>query len=239
MSIHDRIEKYLEGVNVNYDKEMQSHVNSWKKSNKRPSILLHSCCAPCSTYSLEYLSKDADITIYFSNSNIYPRSEYQRRSTAQKEFIDDFNKNTNNDVKYIEGEYKPNDFIEMVHENKLEAEPEGGKRCTACFDMRLDKVANLAQELNYDYFATALSLSPHKNSQVVNAVGFEVQKIYNVGYLPADFKKQGGYHRSVEMCKEYDVYRQCYCGCIFAAKDQGVDLKKINKEALEFLKERE
>lgn len=235
--MHEKIKKYLDGQKVNYDVELRKHMSKWNHTNKRPRILLHSCCAPCSTYSLEYLSQDADITIYYSNSNIYPRSEYQRRALVHRNFVKQFNERNHTDVKFIEADYKPNEFIEMVMENNLQNEKEGGKRCTACFDMRLDEAAQVAKEGGFDYFGTALSLSPHKNSQVVNAVGFEVQKIYDVDFLPSDFKKKGGYYRSVEMCDEYDIYRQCYCGCIFAAKDQGVDLKEINKEALKFLKE--
>lgn len=235
MTIHERIEAYLQGDKVNYDLELERHVKNWHHDEKKPRILLHSCCAPCSTYSLERLSHDADITIFFSNSNIYPRNEYYRRAQVQKEFIDQFNLKNNTDVKYIEAEYKPNEFVKMVRENNLEQEREGGKRCTACFDMRLEEVAKAALEYEFDYFGTALTLSPHKNSQVVNAVGYEVQKIYNVSFLPSDFKKRGGFYRSVEMCDEYDIYRQCYCGCVFAARDQGIDLVEINRQAKEAL----
>lgn len=237
MSIHEKIEKYLSKDKVNYDSEMLKHVESWKKEGKRPQVLLHSCCAPCSTYSLEYLSQDADITLYYYNPNIYPKSEYDRRALVQKNFIDDFNRKTGNKVKFLEAAYEPKKFMDMVLESGLESEREGGSRCTACFNLRLDGVARMADEMGFDYFGTALTLSPHKNSQIVNAVGFEVQEIYKTQFLPADFKKKGGFFRSVEMCEEYDVYRQCYCGCIFAAKDQGVDLKEVNKEALAFLKE--
>ena len=117
----------------------------------------------------------------------------------------------------------------------LEKEVEGGARCRVCYDYRLDKVAQKAVELDFDYFGSALTISPHKNSQVINQVGLEVQSLYTTHYLPSDFKKNGGYQRSVEMCHEYDVYRQCYCGCVFAAKAQGVNLSKIRREALEFL----
>ena len=235
MDMHEKIQSYLKGDKSNYDLELQKIVKTWKIENKRPTILLHSCCAPCSTYSLEVLCVDADVTVYFSNSNIYPRVEYQRRAQVQKKFIDDFNLKTSNSVQFIEAPYKPNEFIEMVIEKKLEKEPEGGKRCTACFDMRLDDVAKKAQEMGFDYFASALSISPHKNSQVVNAVGYEVQKVYDVAFLPSDFKKRGGFYRSVEMCEEYDVYRQCYCGCVFSARDMGIDLREITKDAKAYL----
>lgn len=235
MTIHERIESYLQGEKVNYDVELEKHVENWHVDQVKPRILLHSCCAPCSTYSLERLSQDAEITIFFSNSNIYPRNEYYRRAQVQKEFIDQFNTKNNTNVQYLEAEYKPNEFVKMVRENNLEQEREGGKRCTACFDMRLEEVAKAAQLYGFDYFGTALTLSPHKNSQVVNAVGYEVQKLYDVSFLPSDFKKRGGFYRSVEMCEEYDIYRQCYCGCVFAARDQGVDLVEINRQAKDAL----
>ncbi|MEG2708277.1 MAG: epoxyqueuosine reductase QueH, partial [Vagococcus sp.] len=125
----------------------------------------------------------------------------------------------------------------MVKEKELTEEREGGKRCSACFNMRLDLVAEKAQELGFDYFGSALTISPKKNSQLINQIGMDIQKFYDVNYLPSDFKKNKGYERSIEMCKEYNIYRQCYCGCIFAAKQQGVDLKQVTKEARQFLKE--
>lgn len=233
MNIQEMVEKYQRGgARVNYDHVLKEVIQSWED---RPKVLMHSCCAPCSTVMLEEMSKVADITVYFSNSNIYPRSEYERRALVQKKFIDDFNKDFSTEVGFIEAPYKPNEFVKMVREGKLENEPEGGKRCTACFDMRLDSVAKKAQELGFDYFGSALTLSPHKNSQMINNVGFEVQKFYKTAYLPSDFKKNNGYKRSIDICKAYDVYRQCYCGCIFAAKQQGIDLKKINQDAKDYV----
>ena len=189
---------------INYDRVMQQMAKRWAQEEVRPKILVHVCCAPCSTYTLEYLTQYADLTVYFANSNIHPKDEYL-----------------------------PSEYFQKVH--GLEDEPEGGERCTVCFDYRLDKAAKMAVELGYDYFASALTISPHKNSQVINSVGIEVQKVYATKYLPSDFKKNNGYRRSVEMCEEYDIYRQCYCGCVFAAKIQGVDLNQIKKEAKEFM----
>lgn len=235
MDIASIVKQNEKGSNkVNYDHILKKVVETW---TDKPKILMHSCCAPCSTVMLEELVKVADVTVYFSNSNIYPRSEYERRSHAQKIFIDQFNLDNDAQVGFIEAEYKPNEFVKMVKENKLDKEPEGGKRCTACFDMRLDAVAQKAQELGFDYFGSALTLSPHKNSQVINQVGFDVPKLYTTQYLPSDFKKNDGYRRSIDICNQYDIYRQCYCGCIFAARDQGIDLKKINEEAKAYLKE--
>lgn len=128
--------------------------------------------------------------------------------------------------------------MKMVRDQELTQEPEGGKRCSACFQMRLDLVAEKAQELGFDYFGSALTLSPKKNSQLINTIGFDIQKFYDVNYLPSDFKKNKGYERSLEMCREYDIYRQCYCGCVFAAQDQGVDFKQVTQDAKEYLEKR-
>ncbi len=226
------------GQKINYDHVLNKMIRTWQNDQRRPSILIHSCCAPCSTYTLEYLTAYADVTVYFANSNIHPRNEYLRRKDVQQEFIQAFNHRTNNQVQFIAAPYEPNKFVKMVKEKGLENEPEGGLRCSACFEMRLDLVAEKAQELDFDYFGSALTISPKKNSQVINTIGIEVQKIYDVKYLPSDFKKNNGYQRSVEMCKEYDVYRQCYCGCLFAAKAQGVDLKEISASAKDYLKTR-
>lgn len=238
MDIKALVEKYERGSKVNFDHILKKVIESWKEDEIKPTVLMHSCCAPCSTVMLEEMVKVADVTVYFSNSNIYPKSEYERRADVQEKFINDFNESTSSNVKFIEAPYKPNEFVKMVKENDLQNEPEGGKRCTACFDMRLDSVAAKAQELGFDYFGSALTLSPHKNSQVINNVGFEVQKFYTTKYLPTDFKKNNGYRRSIEICNTYDVYRQCYCGCIFAAKEQGVDLRKINEEAKAYLQDK-
>ena len=193
---------------INYDRVLHKMIQAWEKEKVRPRILIHSCCAPCSTYTLEFLTQHADVTIFFSNSNIHPESEYQRRVLVQEKFINDFNAATGNHVELIIDDYKPNDFIQFMQQNNLTEEPEGGKRCTACFNMRLDLAAKEALERGYDYFGSALTISPKKNSQLINQIGMDIQKIYNTHYLPSDFKKNSGYQRSIEMCKEYDVYRQ-------------------------------
>ena len=209
---------------INYHTILTKLISDWENKDIRPKILIHSCCAPCSTYTLEFLTQYADVTVLFANNNIHPKAEYEKRALVQEEFIKKFNERTGNDVGFIEDEYKPMDFYKAV--KGLENEKEGGARCTACFQMRLDIVAKKAQELGFDYFGSALTLSPHKNSQLINTLGLEIQEIFDVKYLPSDFKKNNGYKRSVDMCAEYDVYRQCYCGCIFAAMDQGIDLNE-------------
>ncbi len=218
----DILDKMNPNQKINFHTVLTKLMDDWKKENVRPKILLHSCCAPCSTYSLEFMCKSADVTILFANNNIHPEAEYNKRALVQKEFIENFNRRTGNKVGYIEEKYNPGKFYEKVR--GLEKEREGGIRCNSCFQMRLDIVAQRAQELGFDYFGSALTLSPKKNSQLINQIGMEIQEIFNVNYLPSDFKKNMGYQRSVEMCNEYDIYRQCYCGCIFAAIDQGLDL---------------
>lgn len=227
------MEKYESGGKINYDVVLLDLINRW---DQRPRILMHSCCAPCSTYVLEEMVQHADITIFYSNSNIYPREEYMRRALIQKQFIEDFNERTGNQVGYLEDEYNPKDFLKTAHEKGLENEPEGGKRCSFCFEMRLDRVAQKAQELGFDYFGSALTVSPYKNSEVINKIGIDIQTIYDTKYLPSDYKKRGGYKRLIEMCNDYDIYRQCYCGCVFSARDKNISLKEVKIEALEFVK---
>ena len=220
---------------INYDSLLQKLIKEWKKAETKPRILLHSCCAPCSTYTLEYLTKYAEVDVYYANSNIHPRVEYERRAIVQKEFIEKFNQDYNQEVGFILAPYEPSKWIKMVAEQNIQDAKEGGERCAACFDYRLDQVANKAQSDGYDYFASALTISPHKNSQLINQIGFDVQMMYDARYLPSDFKKNNGYKRSVEMCDIYDIYRQCYCGCVYAAKQQGVDFKQVTKSAKEYV----
>lgn len=227
------LEKLNHHNKINYDSVLQEMISNWQSVAVRPKLLIHSCCAPCSTYVLEYLAQYADITIYFANSNIHPRVEYENRSVVQQKFIADFNHKTGHQVQFLQAPYQPAEFIKQVEH--LRDEPEGGERCHLCYKMRLDLAAIKAQELGFDYFASALTLSPKKNSQKINQLGLEIQEIFAVQYLPSDFKKNNGYKRSIELCKEYDVYRQCYCGCIFAAKAQGIDLKDVTNRAKEQL----
>ena len=234
IDVEEILSKMNPNQKINYDRVMQQMVKVWESDQKRPTILMHTCCAPCSTYTLEYLTQYADVTVYFANSNIHPKAEYQRRAYVAQKFVHDFNENTGNHVRYLEAPYEPQEFFRTVH--GLEEEPEGGDRCKVCYDYRLDKTAQVAVDLGFDYFGSALTISPHKNSQTINSVGIEVQKVYATQYLPSDFKKNQGYKRSVEMCEEYDIYRQCYCGCVFAAQAQGIDLIQIKKDAVAFLK---
>ncbi|WP_145471534.1 epoxyqueuosine reductase QueH [Staphylococcus pettenkoferi] len=233
----DGIVAKMKNQKINYDKVLRKMINDWERNEERPSILLHSCCAPCSTYTLEFLTQYADVVIYFANPNIHPKNEYLRRAKVQEQFVHDFNERTGANVKYIEAPYKPHEFMKMAKDKGLTEEPEGGRRCTACFEMRLEFVAEAAVEYGYDYFGSALTLSPKKNAQLINEIGMDVQKIYDVNYLPGDFKKNKGYERSIQMCNDYNIFRQCYCGCVFAAMDPGIDFKQINKDAKAFLEQ--
>ncbi|MFT8871705.1 MAG: epoxyqueuosine reductase QueH [Sporolactobacillus sp.] len=225
----DILKKMAPGQRVNYDQVLLKMIAAWQRERVRPCLLLHSCCAPCSTYMLEFLSAFADITVYYTNSNIHPRAEYERRKHVQEQFINHFNKTTGSKVQFLSAPYRPLDYFKRT--KGLEGEPEKGKRCSVCFDMRLGLTAEKAKELGLDYFGSALTISPHKDSQVINAIGLQIQKTTNVPYLPSDFKKRGGYARSVEMCGTYAIYRQCYCGCVFAAMQQGIDVAEVAREA--------
>lgn len=181
IDLQDILAKMNLNQKINYDKVMMKMVSTWQKDQIRPKILLHSCCAPCSTTTLERMTEFADVTIYFANSNIHPRAEYQRREYVQQKFIHDFNEKTGNNVQFVAAPYKPQEYFQAVR--GLEKEPEGGDRCKACFDYRLDMVAKKAVELGFDYFGSALTISPHKNSQTINSVGIEIQRFYDVNYL--------------------------------------------------------
>ena len=231
----DKILDKMKNQKINYDKVLKKMIQDWEREGTRPKIMIHSCCAPCSTYTLEFLTQYADVTIYFANPNIHPKAEYERRAYVQEKFVHEFNARTGNQVKFEEAPYKPHEFMKMVKAKDLAEEPEGGVRCTSCFHMRLDIVAEAAMEQGYDYFGSALTISPKKNAEVINQIGMDIQSLYSVNYLPSDFKKGNGYSRSIEMCKEYDVYRQCYCGCVFAAQQQGIDMKQVNKDARAFM----
>lgn len=178
-------------------------------SGIRPRLLLHACCAPCASYVLEYLTEFFNIDVYFYNPNILPSEEYEKRLSELKRLITvQPYKGT---VELIEGTYEPEVYLEMA--KPLWDEPEGGGRCTVCLDMRVSETARLAAEGKYDYFATTLTVSPHKNAELLNTLGYAAAEKYGAVWLPSDFKKRGGYLRSTEICREYDIYRQNYCGC--------------------------
>ena len=176
-------------------------------------MLLHTCCAPCSTTTIERLSKEYDLTVIYYNPNIYPEEEYIKRKNEQIRYLSILN-NRGQKINMIDADYNQSEFFDAV--KGLENEPEGGKRCAVCFALRLDFVAKRAKELGYDIFATSLTISPHKNAKLINEIGLAAGKKYGVEYLASDFKKQDGYKRSIEICKENCIYRQRYCGCKFS-----------------------
>lgn len=177
-----------------------------------PTLLLHSCCAPCSSYVLEYLSKYFHITIFYYNPNLDTREEFERRVGEQKKLISKLP--VENEVKFIEGEFDKSKFYDIAR--GLEDVPEGGERCFKCYRLRLKESAKIAKELGFDYFTTTLSISPLKNAQKLNEIGIEVGESYGVKYLLSDFKKREGYKRSCELSKIYGLYRQDYCGCEYS-----------------------
>ena len=196
----------------NYQRELDVLIN---RLENKPKLLLHSCCAPCSSYVLEYLSKHFDITVLYYNPNIYPEKEYFFRENEQERFI---NQVFSNDVKFKKEEYNPDEFYTAV--KGLEGIKEGGERCFKCYHLRLEKTAQIAKENNFDYFTTTLSISPYKNAEKLNEIGEILSEKYGVEYLVSDFKKKNGYKRSTELSREYNIYRQDYCGCVFSKNER-------------------
>ena len=199
-------------MNENYQKILEKELEKIQRSNKIPSLLLHSCCGPCSSYVIEYLTKYFNITILYYNPNISPQEEYEKRKEEQIKLINIIPKT--NKVNIIDCDYD-NDKYEKIIKG-LEKEPERGKRCTKCFNLRLEKTAEIASKNNYDYFGTTLTVSPYKNAKLLNEIGDELEKKYKIKYLYSDFKKKNGYKRSIELSNKYKLYRQNYCGCIYS-----------------------
>lgn len=203
------------GMIMNYQKELDKLIEKLTKENRVPKLLLHSCCAPCSSYCLEYLSKYFEITIFYYNPNIFPEEEYQMRVEEQVRLINQMN--LLYPVNFIEGIYEPEKFYQMAR--GLENMREGGERCFACYRMRLCESAETAKKIEADYFTTTLSISPLKNAAKLNEIGEELARTYGVKYLYSDFKKKDGYKRSIELSEEYQLYRQKYCGCIYSKEN--------------------
>lgn len=183
-----------------------------KSLDHAPTLFLHACCAPCSSYVLEYLAEHFNITVFFYNPNITEKDEYEKRKNELKRLISE--KPFRYPVKMIDGDYSPDLFFAMA--KGKEHIPEGGERCFLCYEMRLRETARLAKELKFEYFCTTLSVSPHKNAAKLNELGEILSKEYDVPYLCSDFKKRNGYKRSIELSAEYGLYRQNYCGCIYS-----------------------
>lgn len=192
---------------INYRNLTDKKIEEIKKAGKRPALLLHACCGPCASYVTEYLKDYFDITLYYYNPNIQPQEEYIRRAENLIKIADYFS------VKYIIEDYRDLPFLQSV--KGLEKEPEGGRRCKVCTYLRLEETAKKAKEMNFDLFSTTLTISPLKDAESLNKQGGELSEKYGVEFLFSDFKKRGGYTRSIELCKQLGIYRQNYCGCIF------------------------
>lgn len=203
---------------INYQLVLDGIIDNIVKDSLCPSLLMHSCCAPCSSYCLLYLAKYFSITIFYYNPNISPEEEYYKRVREQQRLIKELP--VKNKISFVESEYEPLKFFKMA--KGLEDVPEGGKRCFKCYEMRQKKAAGYASLHGFDYFTTTLSVSPHKNAQVLNEIGLKLEKEYGVRYLVSDFKKKGGYQKSIQYSKEYCLYRQNYCGCIFSKMERGI-----------------
>ena len=197
---------------MNYQKELDKLISNLQKEKKVPKLLLHSCCAPCSSYVLEYLSDYFEITVFYYNPNIFPESEYTKRILEQQMLLQDMK--VKYPVSFLAGGYERDRFYEIAR--GLEHLKEGGERCFKCYELRLEEAAKIAQEGEFDYFTTTLSISPMKNAEKLNEIGNKVGAKYGVSYLQSDFKKKNGYKRSIELSKEYGLYRQDYCGCEFS-----------------------
>lgn len=197
---------------MNYDIKMQEQINSM---TKKKNLLLHACCAPCSSAVIERIAQYFNITILYYNPNITDQEEYNKRLNEIKKFIKELNLNN---VKVEAGRYDPKEFFTIS--SGLEQEKERGRRCYKCYELRLRETAKIAEEQGFDYFTTTLSISPYKNSNWLNEIGEQLDKEYTTTYLYADFKKRNGYKRSIELSKKYGLYRQDYCGCIYSKKER-------------------
>ena len=197
---------------MNYELEMEKQIEKIPKGTK---LLLHACCAPCSSAVLERLTDYFNISIFYYNPNISSYEEYKKRLDELKRFVEECPKV--NSIEVIEGKYEPEKWEEIAL--GLEDEPERGRRCYKCYKLRLEETVKYAEDNNYPYLCTTLTLSPHKNSDWINEIGEDFNNKYNTNYLYSDFKKKNGYKRSIELSKEYNLYRQDYCGCIYSKRD--------------------
>jgi len=204
---------------INYQKQLDDIIDHL--GGTTPKLLLHACCAPCSSYCLEYLSQYFEIGVLYYNPNISPASEYEKRINELKRLVEQMP--MKNKVTVIDGRYVPSEFYDAV--KGLEKEPEGGARCMVCYELRLKEAALYAKQLGFDYFTTTLTISPLKSSKKINDIGQRLQEEYGVKFLPSDFKKKEGFKRSIQLSHEYNLYRQNYCGCEFSKSE--VSLRKV------------
>jgi predicted adenine nucleotide alpha hydrolase (AANH) superfamily ATPase len=202
----------------NFQKELDKLIENMENSGELgKTLLLHSCCAPCSSYCMEYLRQYFNITVFYYNPNISYQEEYRKRVEEQKRLIKAFNDKAGFPINVIEGDYEPDKFYEIA--KGLENCKEGGERCFKCYELRLRKTAEIALRQNFDYFTTTLTISPLKNAAKLNEIGESLACEYGINWLVSDFKKKNGYKRSTELSKEYNLYRQNYCGCVYSQND--------------------
>lgn len=209
----------------NYQKEMEKVLLQCSNGDRVPSLLLHSCCAPCSSYVLEYLSEYFEITVFYYNPNIYPDTEYRMRVLEQQRLISEMY--CVHPIHFLEGEYEKERFYQMTA--GMETMEEGGSRCFLCYELRLREAAAKAKEGGFDYFTTTLSISPMKNAEKLNEIGLSLENEFGVTYLQSDFKKRNGYKRSIELSQQYGLYRQDYCGCQFSLESRQKQKLNLSK----------
>lgn len=207
----------------NYHKMLLEIIENVKTQyDHKPSLLLHACCAPCSSYCIELLSQVFQITIYYYNPNIHPQAEYERRLNELKKFLTQFPQAIQDNVKLVQAEYNIEDFFQATNvrnEPELQTEAERGERCRRCYNLRMSKAWDYASSNGFEFFTTTLSISPHKDSMMINEIGFNLPLSVTTKYLPADFKKNSGYLRSTQLSKEYGLWRQDYCGCVYSKQN--------------------
>ncbi len=202
----------------NYQIILNKTIENIKERGSAPSLFLHACCAPCSSYVLEYLSEFFNITVFYYNPNISPEREFVKRAEELRRLISEMP--LKNKVGFVEGNYDRERFYETV--KGLERLKEGGERCMKCYRLRLEETAKAARKGGFDFFTTTLSISPHKNAQALNRIGAELSEKYGVNYLFSDFKKRNGYKRSCELSEIYGLYRQNYCGCVYSKAEAAI-----------------
>ena len=210
----------------NYSAMTEAVIKENTASGKKPKLLLQVCCAPCSSYVIEYLASHFDITLYYYNPNISPKSEYEFRLAELHRFTAEFP--PAKEISFLDADYNPEEFLKIS--KGLEHLPEGGERCEKCYRLRLEQTALKAKEQDFDYFTTTLSISPYINAEWLNAIGAELSEKYGVHYLFSDFKKKNGYKRSIELSAEYGLYRQDYCGCAFSKAESEIRRLEKSKE---------
>ena len=210
----------------NYQRELEHIIEKLRREDRVPRLLLHSCCAPCSSYVLEYLSEYFEITVFYYNPNIYPEAEYEKLVEEQRKLTETLP--AKYPITFLQGSYDKERFYEVA--KGYEKEREGGERCFRCYELRLREAAEAAREGGFDYFTTTLSISPLKNAEKLNLIGEKLGEEWGVPYLPSDFKKKIGYKRSTELSKEYGLYRQDYCGCVYSRQERLAGKESVGEQ---------